>query len=348
MPLAFGAVLVLALVAALVLLSESSSPPEPGSGDPRPVRSPVLGTRPPEPPPLPLAPVSRPAAPEPEAEPRPENREENREEKVEARRPALDARPDPAALRDKLGEVAGDYPGRYGVVVLDPDSRSGVSLAGDDVFTAASIGKLPALITLYRAAARGDLSLDDEISIRPEDIQNYGTGTLRSRAPGTMITLRECAYYLMKKSDNTAWVMLDRHLGKEKVQAEIDGLGAASTDYYAVTTTPEDVLLMLEKIEDPSFTSEGLSKEMLAAMTDTDFEDRIPASLPPGTRVAHKIGSYEDSFGDAGVVFYKDRTGAERRYFIVVLSGGTAEGSARAAMQQMSRAAYEALAVPRQ
>ena len=272
---------------------------------------------------------------------------ENREEKVEARPTTVDARLNPAALRDRLGEVAGDYPGRYGVVVLDPDSRRGVSLSGDAVFTAASIGKLPALITLYRAADRGDLSLDDEISILPEDIQNYGTGDLRSRAPGTKITLRECAYYLMNKSDNTAWVMLDRYLGKEKVQAELASLGTTNTNYYAITTTPEDVLLMLEKIRDPAFTSEGLSKEMLSAMTDTDFEDRIPASLPPGTRVAHKIGSYEDSFGDAGVVFYKDRTGAERHYFIVVLSSGTAEGSARAAMQEMSLAAYEALAVPR-
>ena len=47
------------------------------------------------------------------------------------------------------------------------------------------------------------------------------------------------------------------------------------------------------------------------------------------------------------MVFYKDRDGAEQRYFIVVLSGGTAEGTARAAMQEMSRAAFEAVAAPR-
>ena len=333
------------LVGSVVVILESS-PPENGSVEPRTVQSPVLRSRPSEPLLSPLGPAPRHVVPEPRVEVLDEKAGARKEE--EARRPAAEVAPDPAVLRDKLGEVARSYPGRYGVVVLDPDSRRGVSLGGEEVFTAASIGKLPALIALYRAADQGELRLDDEITILPEDIQNYGTGELRSRAPGTRITLRECAYYLMNKSDNTAWVMLDRYLGKETIQAELASIGTVATDYQEVSTTPEDVLLMLEKISDPSFTGEGLSKEMLATMTDTAFEDRIPASLPPETRVAHKIGSYEDNFGDAGVVFYKDRTGAERRYFIVVLASGTAEGSARAAMQEMSLVAYEFLAASRQ
>ena len=254
---------------------------------------------------------------------------------------------DLAALRGDLQEAAGRHAGRYGVVVFDPNSGGGVSLGGDEAFTAASVGKLPTLITLYHAAARGDLDLDQKISLLPADYKSYGTGVLHNFAPGTQMTLRECAYYLVNKSDNTAWAMLDRHLGVEKIQAEMKSIGANGTDYHAGVTTPEDVFLMLQKISDPSFTDGKLSGEMLSAMTETAFEDRIPASLPPDVRVAHKIGSYEDSFGDAGIVFYKDRDGNDRRYFIVVLSGETAEGSARAAIQEMSRAAYEALAAPK-
>ncbi|WP_166395489.1 serine hydrolase [Rubrobacter marinus] len=242
---------------------------------------------------------------------------------------------------------AGRYAGRYGVVVFDPESGSGVSLGGGEAFTAASVGKLPTLISLYRAAARGELSLDEKISLLPGDYQSYGTGVLHNFAPGTEMTLRECAYFLVNKSDNTAWAMLDRRLGVENIQAEMREIGARGTDYDMGVTTPEDVFLMLQKISDPAFTDGELSGEMISAMTDTAFEDRIPAPLPPDVRVAHKIGSYEDSYGDAGIVFYKDRDGTERRYFIVVLSGGTGEGSARAAMQEISRVAYEALAVPR-
>ncbi len=127
----------------------------------------------------------------------------------------------------------------------------------------------------------------------------------------------------------------------------MEAIGATGTDYDMGVTTPEDVFLMLRRIGDPAFTDGELSGEMISAMTETAFEDRIPASLPPDVRVAHKIGSYEDSYGDAGMVFYKDRDGVERHYFIVVLSGGTGEGSARAAIQEMSGVAYEHLAAPR-
>ena len=254
---------------------------------------------------------------------------------------------DLAALRGDLEGVAGRYAGRYGVVVFDPDSGGGVSLGGKEDFTAASVGKLPTLLALYRAAARGELDLDEKISILPGDYRSYGTGVLHNRAPGTEMTLRECAYYLVNKSDNTAWTMLDRRLGVGRIQAEMEQIGARGTDYGTGVTTPEDVFLMLRKISDPAFTDGKLSGEMISAMTDTAFEDRIPAPLPPDVRVAHKIGSYEDSYGDAGIVFYKDRDGVERRYFIVVLSGETAEGSARATMQEMSRVAYEHLVAPR-
>ena len=270
----------------------------------------------------------------------------------EALRPEAPRPPEPvadlAALRADLQGVAGRHMGRYGVVVFDPDSRGGLSLGGDEAFTAASVGKLPTLLALYRAAAQGELDLDDKISLLHEDYQGYGTGVLHNLAPGTEMTLRECAYYLVNKSDNTAWAMLDRRLGVGRIQEEIEKIGATGTNYDQGTTTPEDVFLMLRKIGDPAYTDGKLSEEMISAMTDTAFEDRLPASLPPDVRVAHKIGSYEDSYGDAGIVFYKDRDGTERRYFIVVLSGGSGEGSARAAMREMSRAAYDALAAPRQ
>ena len=197
---------------------------------------------------------------------------------------------DLAALRGDLEEAAGRHAGRYGVVVFDPDSQGGVSLGGNEAFTAASVGKLPTLLALYQAAARGELNMDDKISLLYEDYQSYGTGVLHNYPVGTEMTLRECAYYLVNKSDNTAWKMLDRRLGVGEIQAKMEAIGANDTDYAAGVTTPRDVFTMLQKINDPSFTDGGLSGEMISAMTDTAFEDRIPASLPPDVRAAHKIG----------------------------------------------------------
>ncbi len=203
------------------------------------------------------------------------------------------------------------------------------------------------MLSLYESAAAGEVDLDDEISIYSSDVQSYGTGVLHTYPVGTKITLRECAYYLMNQSDNTAWAMLTRYLGMDEIQADTSSIGARNTAYWDPnTTTADDVLLMLEKVVEPSFTSPELSKEMLASMTDTDFEDRIPAGLPPDVRVAHKIGSFESSFSDAGIVFYKDPDGKERHYFIVGLTAGIGEGTARAAIQEISAAAHETFATP--
>ena len=251
-------------------------------------------------------------------------------------------------LRTKLEQVAARYPGTYGVVVYDPSSGKTVALNADQRFLAASLTKLPVLLTLYRAAARGEVNLEDQISILPSDIQAYGTGVLYrypNKYPvGYTMTLRECAEFMIKESDNTAWVMLNRYLGRENIEAELYEIGATSTAYWIPnTTTPNDVLLMLKAIADPSYTTPELSAEMLDIMTNTSFEDRLPQPLPEGTRVAHKIGSYGDTFSDAGVVFPEGAQGTEDAYFIVVIAGDTTEWTARSGIQDMSLAAYRLL-----
>jgi hypothetical protein len=141
--------------------------------------------------------------------------------------------------------------------------------------------------------------------------------------------------------------MFDRRLGKAEIGAELESMGIEDSSYYGHAsgyyTTPDDVLLLLERISDPRFTDEELSAEMLEAMTETSVEDRIPERLPEDVRVAHKTGSYEGNFGDAGVVFYEDSQGEERRYYLAVLSEGTGEYEARDVIQKVSLAVYEAI-----
>jgi beta-lactamase class A len=253
---------------------------------------------------------------------------------------------DAEALQDRIEEIARSRGGVYGVAVLDRASGTRLSLRGEEEFGAASIGKLPPFAALYRAAARGELDLGEGITILPTDVQGYGSGVLHAFPEGYSLSLRDCAYYLVNRSDNTAWKMLNRRLGEEKIKAELEGMGIENsryTDHAGYYTTPDDVLRLIERISDPRFTSEQLSAEMLDALTETTFEDRIPERLPLDVRIAHKTGSYIDSFGDAGVVFYKDRSGTEKHYHLVVLSRGAREGEARDVIQEISLAVYETL-----
>jgi beta-lactamase class A len=247
-------------------------------------------------------------------------------------------------LRSELGQIARVYPATYGVVVLDPSSGERVAMDSDRRFLAASLNKLPVLMTLYKAAASGEVDLDDEISMQASDVQAYGTGVLYTYPVGHTMTLRECARLLIKESDNTAWKMLDRYLGRDYIRAELYRVGARSTEYwFPNTTTPNDVLLMLEKISDPFYTTPDLSAEMLDVMANTAFEDRLPQPLPEGTRVSHKIGYYGTTFADAGVVFPEGARDARDAYLMVVIANDTSELASRDAMREMSLATYRIL-----
>ena len=251
-------------------------------------------------------------------------------------------------LSSELRNISGSHAGNYGVVVFDPYSGETASLHADRRFVAASLSKLYALLTLYKEASQGELSLDDKITMRSSDVWGYGTGVLarypnKYPVPYTM-TLRECATFMIKESDNTAELMLNRYLGEKRIEAELQHIGADSTRYWSPinTTTPNDILLVLKKIGDPSYTSPRLSAEMLELMTDTTFEERLPRPLPEEARVAHKIGSYESTFSDAGIVFpYGEGKGQE--YYIVVFGEGDAQGEAIGTIQDISLATYQTL-----
>ena len=270
-------------------------------------------------------------------------------------RPALAGAPelavDPARARaveeldGRLEDISRDHAGVQGAVVFDPISGEVASFNADRRFVAASLSKLYALLTLYKAAAEGELSLNDEITMQASDVWAEGTGVLYAQPVGTTMTLRECATYLIEESDNTAEVMLNRHLGEKEIEAELRRVGATSTSYWVPNiTTPNDVLLLLEAIADPAYTSLELSNEMLGIMTGTSFEDRLPQPLPEGARVAHKIGSWETTFSDAGVVLPEGAKTAEEGYYVVVFSEGVPEGTAREAIRDVSLKTYRTLA----
>lgn len=272
-------------------------------------------------------------------------------------RPALADAPelptDPARARaveeldERLEAISRAHAGVHGAVVFDPVSGEVASLNADRRFVAASLSKLYALLTLYEAASRDEVDLEDEITMRASDVWAEGTGVLYGYPVGTTMTLRECATFLIEESDNTAEVMLNRYLGEAEIEAELRRAGARSTSYWMPnTTTPEDILLVLKAIADPSYTSPELSAEMLDTMTGTSFEDRLPEPLPGGTRVAHKIGSWETTFSDAGIVFPEGASEADEGYYVVVFSEGATEGTAMEFIWDVSRAAHETLAPP--
>jgi beta-lactamase class A len=75
---------------------------------------------------------------------------------------------------------------------------------------------------------------------------------------------------------------------------------------------------------------------MAGLLLSQTVNDRIPALLPAGTRVAHKTGNWSNATHDAGIVFSPAGS-----YVIVVLTdyGYNVDGASRIA--RLSRTVYD-------
>ncbi len=82
------------------------------------------------------------------------------------------------------------------------------------------------------------------------------------------------------------------------------------------TTTARDLAVLLEAIETGRAASRRSCDSMRDILSRQEFNDEIPAGLPPGTNVAHKTGWIAGVLHDAAIVYPQNR----KPYVLVVLT----------------------------
>ena len=87
------------------------------------------------------------------------------------------------------------------------------------------------------------------------------------------------------------------------------------TEDGSLPATANDVALLLRSIATGDAISPDASQAMADLMKTEEINDRIPAELPAGTRVAHKTGNWDNVTHDAGIVH-----GAKGAYVMVLMS----------------------------
>lgn len=229
---------------------------------------------------------------------------------------AKSAAKNPEMLRKRISDtIAGKWV-NYSISVRDLNSDFTLETGAATIFDAASVNKLPILAALYHLAQKDEIKLDRTITLQSKDIQDYGTGSIRYDKPGSTYSIQTLARLMIQKSDNTAAYVLSNHvIGLKKIQALVDEWGLTQTDMNENTTSNQDIAILLNKIYSGAVTSSALTQEMLGFLKDTDFEDRLPALLPKGVTIYHKIGSTIGGIHDVGIV-----VGPKARYYIGIFT----------------------------
>lgn len=244
----------------------------------------------------------------------------------------------PGDLRIKIQESVQNRLKNYSVYVKDLNTPFTVAINETVIFTAASISKVPIIAALYYLAGKGEIDLDERVTVQPRDVQNFGTGSIRYDPPRSVYSLKTLAKLAIEQSDNTAAYILGTYtVGLDKIQTLINEWGLTQTDMVNNKTSNQDLNKLFEKIYKGGVTNAASTQEMLAFFKDTDFEDRIPSLLPKDVSVYHKIGNETAIMHDAGII-----TNGKITYYIGVLTSDiTDEEETKKIIAEISKLVYD-------
>lgn len=94
-------------------------------------------------------------------------------------------------LKKQIKELTAREEGNYDVYFSDIDNdKISFGINEHEIHIAASINKLPIVSVLYYLAGKGELDVNERITIQKDDIQDYGTGEIRYKKPGGVYSLK--------------------------------------------------------------------------------------------------------------------------------------------------------------
>lgn len=241
---------------------------------------------------------------------------------------------DPLLVLSKIEALTKDLRGTYGVYVYRFKDKKDYGVHQEEIFPAASLMKLPVILTLYQEAESGKIDLETKYKLVQKD-KLGGAGILQTKPVGSVYTYRQLAELMGKYSDNTANSVLLRILDSEKVQQTVDKLMMSKTSLKNYKTSPEDIGIFFRQLYEGEVVSKEHQEEILKFLTKTAFEDWIPAGLVSSIQVAHKIGRDTGTFSDGGIIF------AQKPFVLVIMSKAAREYEAQEVLPKITRLIWE-------
>lgn len=267
------------------------------------------------------------------------------------------------SLRLRIARRVAEVPGAtVGVAFRDLTRKDTLYLNADERFHAASTMKVPVMIDLFRKVDRGELRLDQQVTLKNEfasiiDGSSYAlnagddSDSLVYSWIGHQVSVHDLLERMITRSSNLATNTLIGLVSASSANATAHALGARDIDVLRGVedgkafaagrnnmTTARDLATLMAAIETGAAASRASTDSMRAILLRQEFNDRIPAGLPPGTRVAHKTGEITAHFHDAAIVYPSGRG----PYVLVVLTRGIDDGKvANSLIADISHLVYE-------
>jgi beta-lactamase class A len=220
--------------------------------------------------------------------------------------------------------------GSVSVFAKNLDTGASYGLHADDRVRTASTIKLAILAATFAAVAQGKAQWTDLLTLHDTD-KVTGSGVLTEFTDGDRLSLSDLAHLMIVVSDNTATNLILDRIGADYVNEQMDKLGLKQTrsmrkvrgdgailkdasgfsragrdpanERFGIgSTTPREMVALLEGLERGDVVSADASKEMLKILKRQ--QDRNGIARRTGEQaVANKSGSLDHLRSDVGIVY---------------------------------------------
>lgn len=219
------------------------------------------------------------------------------------------------------------FPGKVGFYARYLDGGRVWAHNPDLPLVAASVIKLPIMVTAMQDIAAGRLDPDAVLTIRPE-MKQPSCGALSYMHDGLSVTVMDLITLMIILSDNTATNLLIDRLTPARVNAAMAALNipgvclrrrlfdeALSARGVENTVTARGIGLMLERMAAGTLLGREEDGRMLGLLLNQRLNGKLPFYLHSGgVRCAHKTGEDDGITHDVGIVY------ARRPFVVCMLS----------------------------
>jgi beta-lactamase class A len=178
------------------------------------------------------------------------------------------------------------FKGKVFVFAKNLDTGLTYSFNGDDRVPTASTIKVAVMIEVFSRVSEGRAKWTDEL-VLTKGARYGGSGVLPELGDGLRLTLRDCVNLMMVVSDNTATNMVLDYLTTDAVNSRMSALGFKDTRlmrriggggeskegkdpdnkrFGLGTTTPHEMVRILEKLDGGEIVNKTVASEMIDLM----------------------------------------------------------------------------------
>ncbi len=212
-----------------------------------------------------------------------------------------------AALREYIDQIPRSD--QMGIYFEYLPSGNSIGINEKEEFEIASLIKTPLVMEVYREIEEGRVDKNTLLTVKEENLDKR-FGTLWQKGAGTQLTVEEAIRLALVESDNTAANTLLSVIPGEFTENVFESLDIPTTkDGELILISPKNYSSVFRSLYLSSYLMRRSSNEILHRLTETTWNKQLAAGIPPGIKVAHKFGVWQNDrvHTDCGIVYVPDR-----------------------------------------